>query len=80
MKIKQTIWGFGRIHSVTVTRTPSGKYYATLLVDFEHHKVENAGGAVGIDVGLKEFYTDSNGNTVDSPKFFRKSQKKLARE
>jgi len=33
---------------------------------------------IGIDVGLKSFLTDSDGNHVDSPKFFRKSQRKLS--
>ena len=31
------------------------------------------------NVGLKEFYCDSNGNKVDNPKYLKKSQKKLAR-
>lgn len=37
------------------------------------------GAQVGIDVGLKEFYTDSNGNTVANPRFLRKAEKKLKR-
>jgi putative transposase len=32
---------------------------------------------VGIDLGLKEFYTDSNGNTVENPRFFRKTERRL---
>ncbi|NEP40041.1 MAG: transposase [Okeania sp. SIO2H7] len=32
---------------------------------------------VGLDVGLKEFYTDSDGNTESNPQFYRKSQKRL---
>ena len=35
---------------------------------------------VGIDVGLKEFYTDSNGDTVDNPRVLRHLSRKLARE
>jgi putative transposase len=34
---------------------------------------------VGIDVGLKEFSTDSNGNMVANPRFLRKAEKKLKR-
>ena len=32
---------------------------------------------VAIDVGLKYFYADSNNNTVDCPKYYRKSEKRL---
>jgi len=34
---------------------------------------------VGLDLGLKYFVADSNGNKVEAPKFFRKAQYKLAR-
>src|SRR3989454_3239327 len=34
---------------------------------------------VGIDVGLKAFSTDSEGNAVDNPRFLRKAEKKLKR-
>lgn len=37
------------------------------------------GAQVGIDVGLKEFSTDANGNTVATPRFLRKAEKKLKR-
>ncbi len=32
---------------------------------------------VGLDVGLKDFYTDSDGNTEPNPRFYRKSEKRL---
>ena len=41
--------------------------------DCEHHDV-------GIDVGLKSFLTDSEGNTVENPRFYRTSQKRLRRK
>jgi putative transposase len=34
---------------------------------------------VGLDVGLKEFLTDSNGNTVKNPRFLRKAEKAINR-
>jgi putative transposase len=37
------------------------------------------GKQVGIDVGLKVFCTDSDGNTVDNPRYLRKAEKKLKR-
>jgi putative transposase len=38
-----------------------------------------SGKAIGIDVGLQAFYTDSEGNTVDNPRHYRKEEKKLKR-
>jgi len=37
------------------------------------------GKQVGIDVGLKAYYTDSEGNTVDNPCYYRKAEQKLKR-
>ena len=34
---------------------------------------------VGIDVGLNHFYTDSDGNTVDNPRYLRASERSLKR-
>jgi putative transposase len=70
----------GHIHHVTVEKTPTGKYFLVLNVDFEPEKRPNQGGVIGIDVGLKEFYTDSNGNTVSNPRYLEKSEKRLIRE
>lgn len=70
----------GHINNVTVERTPTGKYFVVLNVDFEPEFRPNAGCMVGIDVGIKEFYSDSNGNTVNNPKYLEKSQRKLIRE
>ena len=38
-----------------------------------------AGKAIGIDVGLNHFYTDSDGNTIPNPRYVRKSEKALER-
>jgi putative transposase len=38
---------------------------------------EMTGAIVGIDVGLKAYYTDSNGNTVENPRHYRKAEKRL---
>lgn len=70
----------GRVISATISRTPSGKYFVSVLWDYEPRKTENNGGTIGIDVGLKEFLTDSNGTTISNPKFLAKSTRKLVRD
>ena len=79
VKIKQSM-EVGHINYVTVERTPTGKYFVILNVDFEPELRPNDGGAIGIDVGIKEFYSDSNGNVVENPKYLERSTKKLVRE
>lgn len=70
----------GQINNVTMERVPTGKYFVVLNVDFEPECRENAGGTIGIDVGIKEFYSDSNGNKVYNPKYLENSQRTLIRE
>ena len=79
VKIKQSM-GVGHIHNVTVERTPTDKYFVILNVDFEPNQIIPNSGAIGIDVGIKSFYSDSNGNVVTNPKHLEKCLKKLARE
>ena len=79
VKIRQSM-EIGHINNATIKRTPTGKYFVVLNVDFEPEAKQNAGGSIGIDVGIKEFYSDSNGNVVSNPKFLEKSLRKLCRE
>jgi putative transposase len=55
-------------------------YYIQYVVQADR-KVEHvfSGAQVGIDLGIQYFYTDSNGNTIDNPRSFRKAEKKLKR-
>lgn len=82
VKIKQHRTFEGRIVNATVSRTASGKYFVSLCVEMDKEKLSrsNSGGKIGIDVGLKEFYSDSNGSTVANPRILKKLSKKLARE
>lgn len=69
-----------KINSATIEQVPSGKYYAVLNVEVPDVKKCNAGGVVGIDLGIKDFYVSSDGIRCDNPKYFAKSAKKLAKE
>ncbi|WP_334301622.1 RNA-guided endonuclease TnpB family protein [uncultured Blautia sp.] len=54
--------------------------FAIFNVEFEPQSRANKGGAIGIDVGIKEFYSDSNGNVLSNPKYFERSIHRLIRE
>ncbi len=55
----------GEIKSVTIEKTRSGKYYASILTEFdEPDKKERIGdGVVGVDLGLKTFISTSDGRS-----------------
>ena len=79
VKVRQSM-PIGKIHNVTVEKTPSGKYFAVLNVEFEPAPLRCKAETIGLDVGIKDFFTDSNGNKVNNPKYLEKSIKKLVRE
>ncbi len=67
------------LKSVTISRRPSGIYYASFLVE-EPQPTRQAGeGQVGIDLGLTAYLADSSGRKVAAPKHYVKSQRKLRR-
>jgi len=71
------------IKSATITRTPSGKYYVSILVEYEQvipNVKLSKEKAIGLDYASHSFYVDSQGREADYPKFYRKSQDKLAKE
>lgn len=70
VKIRQTIKNADILY-VTVEKLPSGKYLAVLTVKFEPKSRINKGGRIGIDLGIKHYYTDSNGNTVKKSEKFK---------
>ena len=68
-----------QIKRVRIVRRADG-YYVQFGVQSERH-IEHVptGRQVGIDVGLKAYYTDSEGNTLDNPRFLSRASKKLKR-
>jgi putative transposase len=72
----------GEMRSLTISKTPSGKYYASILAESginipEPVKIE-AVTSVGIDMGITSFLTTSDGIQINNPKNLKKSEKKLA--
>ena len=72
----------GTLQSISITKTPAGNYYASLLYKVENQSsnyISNPENCIGIDFGLKNFITTNTGEKIDSPKTYKKSQKRLAR-
>ena len=68
-----------QIKRVRIVRRADG-YYAQFCLDAKVTiDTEPTGKAIGLDVGLKYFLADSNGETRENPKFYRKCEKQLNR-
>lgn len=69
------------LKSTTISKNRAGEYYASVLFEYEKEvkPVESVDTIIGLDYKSDGLYTDSNGVTLGSPKFFRKSQEKLAK-
>ena len=70
----------GKIKSATVSQTPSGKYFVSILVDAEHVPMESADGIIGIDLGIKNLLITSHGEKFDNIRTAKKYEDKLAKE
>lgn len=72
----------GKLKTVTISMSKTGKYYASLLFDdgLSELEVSSEGKAVGIDVGLTHFAITSDGSKFDHPKLRRKREKNLKRK
>ncbi len=68
-----------RLKRVRIVRRADG-YYVQFAVKAER-VLEHVptGKALGIDLGLKAYYTDSEGTTVANPRYYRKAERKLKR-
>lgn len=71
----------GEIRQATISRTPTGKYFVSILVDnkkeLPNKKAIKEKTAVGVDLGIKTFLVTSNGKEFNNHKFLKKSLSKL---
>ena len=69
----------GKIKTLTITRSSTGKWFACFSVETSEEILEPTNKSVGIDVGIKSFAVFSDGTEIDNPKFFRADEKDLAK-
>ncbi len=70
------------IKRVRLIRRADGYYCQFCVAADRKETLEPSGNTIGLDVGLADFYTDSNGEKEENPRFYRKREakhKKLAR-
>ena len=65
------------IHSVTLTKTSTEKYYLSICIDYNIQEKEKLDTVVGLDLGIKDFIVDSNGNRYENKHFYKNLENKL---
>ena len=69
----------GKIKSATVSQTPSGKYYVSVLVETEHKELPHTRHNIGLDLGIKDLCITSDGEKYKNPKTIKIYEKKLVK-
>lgn len=70
----------GAIKSVTISRTASGKFFASILCETTVEEMPKTGSSVGGDLGLTDFLILSDGTKVANHKYLAKTSQTLAKE
>lgn len=83
MKQHRVIPSEQKIKSATISKTPSGKYYISILVEYDFIPPIislDKNKALGLDYASHSFYVDSQNREADYPKFYRIALDKLVKE
>lgn len=72
----------GKLKTVTVSKDPSGKYFASILCedDLPMPEISLEGKLLGIDVGLTDLAVTSNGSKFDNPRHIKRAERNLKRK
>ena len=74
-------WSKVHIYNITIKKTKTNKYFASLCCELpEPDYIEPKFDACGFDLGLKDFAIFDSGEVIENPRYFRKSQDRLAKE
>jgi len=71
---------FGKLMNMTVSKSKSNKWFISICVEQELKKyINDSTSEIGIDVGLKSFLVDSNGDKISNPNFLKSQDRKIKR-
>ena len=82
IKLHRPIPSEGVIKTCTIKRDVDHWYacFSVEIPDPDRHMQKELKNAIGVDVGLKSLLTLHTGETIDNPRWFRNSEKKVAKE
>ena len=78
LKVKEHRKVRGAVRSMTVSITPTGKYYVSILTEEQFEPIAKTNQSVGLDMGLKSLVTTSERETYDNNRYTKKYEQKLA--
>jgi putative transposase len=67
----------GKMKSCTVSKTKTGKYFVSILCQWEQEQPDSLPESVGIDLGISHFAILSNGEKIDNPRHLKRSERRL---
>ena len=67
----------GKAKNVTVSKTKTGKFFASIQCEMEVAQPVQRADSVGIDLGIKHFAVLSTGEKIDNPKHLKRSERRL---
>lgn len=67
----------GKIRSCTISRTPTNKYFVSILVDTNHNILPKTNKTIGIDLGLKDIVVTNENDRYRNTKYFKKYKNEL---
>lgn len=82
VKIKLHRPVYGKIKNITISKEKCGKYFISICQELDKSFIKakpKNNNKIGLDLGIKDLYTDSNGNKCENPKFYNASLEKLRR-
>lgn len=68
----------GEVGRMIFSKTPTGKYFVSILTEQQYQPKEKTGRSCGVDLGLKDFVVTSDGLRFKNNKFTKKYETKLA--
>jgi putative transposase len=69
----------GKVKTLTVTRSRTGKWYAVFASEVEAKPIRNRLPAVGVDFGLNSLVALSDGTLIEAPRSYRGAEERLRR-
>jgi len=69
----------GDVGKMTFTKTPTGRYYVSILTKEQYQPKEKTGAVCGVDLGLKDFAITSDGIKFKNNRYIKKYERDLAK-
>jgi len=70
----------GKIKKATLSKTPTGKYFVSILTEKEYTPSAKTNQSVGIDLGIKDFLVLSNGTKIKNHRFLKHYERELKQQ